>query len=208
MKNLLKALSEFQKHLPTIKRNGKGYNYKYSTFDDILSTCKPLLNQCGLVIVQPIKEAENGTFISTRLYHIESGEVLESEMMLPKIELSEVKKWNKSQQENVETTMYFGFDGMNKAQVVGSYITYFKRYAYCSLLGFTSDEDTDASGNLPQNEPLAEKQAVKVKPILSPKNKEKWIKGVTFAKQNGLQKLLTHYDLTPTDLKTMQDAIK
>ena len=59
-----------------------------------------------------------------------------------------------------------------------------------------------------KSQPLAAKQAVKVKPILSPKNKEKWIKGVKFAKEKGLQSLLSHFDLTPTDLKTMQDAIK
>jgi hypothetical protein len=42
-----------------------------------------------------------------------------------------------------------GFEGMNKAQAIGSLITYFRRYSLSSMLGIITDKDTDAtSGNI------------------------------------------------------------
>jgi ERF superfamily. len=39
-----------------------------------------------------------------------------------------------------------GFEGMNKAQAIGSLITYFRRYALSSMLGLVTDKDTDGGG--------------------------------------------------------------
>ena len=226
MKNLLKSLAEFQKNLPTLKKGTRAYNYSYTAFDDILSTCKPLLLKCGLIVLQPIKSSVNGNIIVTQVYHIESGEVLESEMTIPQVELVTISKFNKAFGKNVETTLYYGFDSMNLAQVTGSYITYFRRYAYCSLLGFTSDEDTDANGTMAQPteqraKPQPPKQlaakpiktlsindTVKQKVKLVSTDKARWDKGVAYAKDNKLEGLLTYFELSENDLQKMKDAIK
>jgi hypothetical protein len=36
-----------------------------------------------------------------------------------------------------------GFEGMNKAQAIGSLITYFRRYALSAILGLVTDADSD-----------------------------------------------------------------
>ena len=42
---------------------------------------------------------------------------------------------------------------MNEFQVLGSAITYLRRYALSSMLGLVTDKDTDASGEQVKNEP-------------------------------------------------------
>ena len=43
---------------------------------------------------------------------------------------------------------------MNDFQVLGSAITYIKRYALSSLLGLVTDKDTDASGEQVSKKPV------------------------------------------------------
>jgi hypothetical protein len=79
----------------------------------------PLLSANGLALIQPMKVSDGHTILITKLIH-ESGETIESEMILP-----------------------------NHAdpQKYGSLITYYKRYQLQAMLGIsTKDEDDD--GNL------------------------------------------------------------
>ena len=63
--------------------------------------------------------------IKTILFHGETGETLESFTEIP-------------QDVNLK--------GMNDFQVLGSAITYIRRYALSSMLGLVTDKDIDASG--------------------------------------------------------------
>lgn len=121
MKNLFKSLSSFQQEVPVILRDTQGYGYKYADLPAIFEVINPLLKKHGLGFSQPI----NGQSITTIIYHIESGEKLESTTDIP---------------QNVQ------LKGMNDFQVLGSAITYLRRYALSSVLGIVADKDTDASG--------------------------------------------------------------
>jgi len=121
MKNLFKALAEFQQEVPVIHKGTQGYGYSYSDLPEIFKVINPLLKKHGLGFSQPIM----GDCVKTILFHVESGEVMESLTEIPKgVQLK----------------------GMNDFQVLGSAITYIRRYAISSILGIITDKDTDAGG--------------------------------------------------------------
>lgn len=134
MKNIYKALANFQQEVPVILKETSGYSYKYADLPAIFEVVNPLLKKHGLGFTQLI----NGTQIKTILFHIESGEEIFSETDMPVdslvFEENEKKKF-----------VLRGFEGMNKAQAIGSLITYFRRYALSSLLGLITDKDTDGA---------------------------------------------------------------
>jgi len=121
MKTLYKALAEFQQEVPVIHKGTSGYGYSYADLPAIFEIINPLLKKHGLGFYQAV----NGTSIQTVVFHIESSEKIGSETTIP---------------QNVQLAK------MNEFQVLGSAITYIRRYALSSLLGLVTDKDTDASG--------------------------------------------------------------
>lgn len=120
MKNLIKSLSDFQNECPIIHKDTKGHNYTYADLPQIFSVINPLLKKHKLCFTQLL---ENDG-IRTILFHVESGEQLESFTQIPKVKLG----------------------SMNDYQAYGSGVTYFRRYCLSSILGLVTDKDTDASG--------------------------------------------------------------
>ena len=128
MKHLFKALADFQQEVPVIHKATQGYGYTYADLPKILEVINPLLKKHGLGFTQLI----NGTQIATCLFHIESAESIESKIDIPQGVI---------------------LKGMNEFQVLGSAITYLRRYALSSMLGLVTDKDTDASGEQVKQEP-------------------------------------------------------
>lgn len=136
MKHLFKALANFQQEVPVIHKATQGYGYSYSDLPKIFSVINPLLKKHGLGFTQLI----NDTNLVTCLFHVESGEQLQSSTTIP---------------QNVQ------LKGMNDFQVLGSAITYIRRYALSAILGIVTDKDTDAGGEQVKDEP--KKQALDAK---------------------------------------------
>jgi hypothetical protein len=121
MKNLFKALAAFQQEVPVIHKGTQGYGYSYADLPKIFEVINPLLQKHGLGFTQLI----NGQTIVTVLFHSESGEQIDSQTDIPQgVQLK----------------------GMNDFQVLGSAITYLRRYALSSILGIVTDKDVDAAG--------------------------------------------------------------
>jgi hypothetical protein len=120
MKNLIKSLSAFQNECPIIHKDTKGHNYTYADLPQIFNTINPLMKKHGLCFSQLLED--DG--IRTILFHVESGEQLESFTLIPKVKLG----------------------NMNDYQAYGSGVTYFRRYAISAILGLVTDKDTDAAG--------------------------------------------------------------
>lgn len=122
MKNLYKALADFQSECPIIFKDTQGYSYTYADMPQIIKVIMPLLKRHKLGFAQPL--FEDG--IKTIIFHYESGETLESFTHVPRVELAK----------------------MNPYQAYGSGITYYRRYALASILGLVTDKDTDAAGQI------------------------------------------------------------
>lgn len=120
MKELFKALAEFQNEVPVIHQNTKGYNYTYADLNQVFDVIKPLLKKHGLGFTQYL----NHDALETLVFHIESGEHIKSIINIPKVTLK----------------------GQNEFQALGSGITYLRRYSLSCLLGLITDKDADASG--------------------------------------------------------------
>lgn len=120
MKHIYKAISGFQKEVPVIHKASTGYGYSYADLPDIFETINPLLSKHGLGFTQLI----NGYSLETIIFHVESGESVSSKIDIPTgVQLK----------------------GMNEFQVLGSAITYLRRYSLSAALGLVTDIDNDAN---------------------------------------------------------------
>jgi hypothetical protein len=141
MKNIYKALADFQQEVPVILKDTSGYNYKYADLPAIIEVINPLLKKNNLGFYQAI----NGTKIKTVIFEVVSGESIESETDMPFDSLV----YEESTDSKGKTKFVLrGFEQMNKAQAIGSIITYFRRYSLSSILGLVTDKDTDGTSKV------------------------------------------------------------
>ncbi len=122
---LAKALVDFQFHQPPIAPNATNsfLKNKYADLPALISGTKENLHKHGLAVSQIL----SGTGVCTILIHT-SGQYIGDTMT---IEPTEGK-------------------GTNAAQQMGVAITYTRRYAYASILGLVTDEDTDGATTKPE----------------------------------------------------------
>ena len=130
MKNLLKALSEFQNEVPTIHEETKGFNYTYSNLNSIFKIIKPLLMKHDLGFYQIL----DGRNLVTTIFHVKSGEQIQGSAEIPQVSLK----------------------GMNDYQTLGSGVTYLRRYSLSTMLGLITDKDVDACG-IQETKPVGKK---------------------------------------------------
>jgi len=119
MKNLFKALSQFQQEVGSVKKDSKNpfLKNKYSSLDEMIKHCSPVLTKNGLSIIQLV--SDNG--VNTLLCH-ESGESIETGSKMMPVQVSK---------------------GLSHGQAEGVIITYTRRYQYAGILNLSTDEDTD-----------------------------------------------------------------
>ena len=121
MKEIYKSIAEFQQECPAILKDTSGFGYKYADLPAILTVINPILKKNGLGFYQCV----NMDQLKTVIFHVETGQEIESNTSIPQgVQLK----------------------GMNDFQVLGSAITYIRRYALSSMLGIVTDKDTDAQG--------------------------------------------------------------
>ena len=137
MKELLKALSDFQNECPPFVKNIQGYGYTYTGLPEIGQVVTPLLKKHGLIVVQNNIATEDTIGVESTVYHIESGKSLSSRLI---VQVAELK-------------------GMNLYQSVGSAITYIRRYDMSTLLGLQSEKDDDGgTGKATQKKTYSKKK--------------------------------------------------
>lgn len=131
MKHLFKSLAAFQQEVPVIHKGTQGFGYSYADLPAIFEKINPLLAKHGLGFTQLLNSKDGENYLVTVLFHVETGESIESTTLIPQVELK----------------------GMNAYQAFGSGCTYFRRYCLSSICGLVTDKDTDASGEQVKDEP-------------------------------------------------------
>lgn len=178
MKKIYKALADFQQEVPIIHKGSQGYGYAYTDLPEIFKVINPLLKKHGLGFTQLV----NGDTLTTVLFHPESGEEIVSEThLLEGVSLAK----------------------MNQFQVLGSQITYLRRYALSSMLGLVTDKDVDANGN--EKKESSKKPEVKPKRLTQAqkiKMNEEWTNPKDF------QKVLDTFVLTDKERTFIEGKIK
>ncbi len=119
--SLAKALLMFQGEGVQLQRDAINPHFKnrYISLDSLMGDVMPVLNRCGLVLLQMPTQVDGEPGLTTRIMEATSGEFVEATMPLS---LAKVDP-----------------------QSQGSALTYARRYALMAFLGLVADEDTDGS---------------------------------------------------------------
>ena len=135
MKLLAAKLLEVQKEIGTLSKGAVNpfFKSKYIDINGVLEVLTPALQARGILLSQPLSSVEGKPAIKTLLIDTESGESIESTAVITEV---------------------------NDAQKMGGSITYFRRYALISLMGFgaVDDDANDASGKVKKAAPAAKKK--------------------------------------------------
>jgi DNA helicase HerA-like ATPase len=138
-----------------------------------------LLSEHGLGFYQ-LLDGEN---LKTTLFHIESGESIES---------------------TVKINYDVNLNSMNAYQVAGSAITYFRRYSLSCILGLITDKDIDAKGEEVKTPVKKAPAKPKVKQVF----KEGGFKGALESDRQTILTVLDKYELTPDQRKQLTEKLK
>lgn len=117
-KNIYKAISEFHKTMPDVKKDSENpfFKSKYASLQDILPIVKENLAKHGMTFTQ-IPQGDNE--LLTVIYHLESGEHISGSVKM--------------------------IVAKQDPQGQGGAITYMRRYALVSMLGLNTEEDDDGN---------------------------------------------------------------
>jgi hypothetical protein len=179
-KNIYKAIAAFQQEVPTIHKATKAFKYSYANLPDVLDVINPLMQKHGLGFTQLIRD-EN---LVTIIFHVESGENIESSVLInSKVQLP----------------------SQNEFQVMGSAITYLRRYSLSAMLGLVTDVDTDANGSKPATPAAPTVEMKDGKPVFSPTH-TRWTpaKGAIKAGKTTIEELSAHYYISEENKKLLK----
>nr|WP_024705887.1 ERF family protein [Borreliella burgdorferi] len=134
-----KDIKILKMNLPGIDKSLKGYGYKYQNFNEIVEEIENVIYKHNLELdfeQYPISKFVDGQkehVIRTTFYSTSTGYEFSFDTPM----LTENLQWNnESGSKNIVNTV---------PQLVGSAITYFKRYALVACLHIKSEVDTDAA---------------------------------------------------------------
>jgi len=154
MKELYKALADFQQEVPVILKEEEGYNaqYKFATWKSVMDTIKPLLKKHGLGFWQGIEVISGGAEYTLDTFD-KAGVLTKSKKVITKNDnvLTTIVYHIETCQEiksSVVITQGVELARMNDYQVLGSGLTYLKRYSLSNILGLITDKDDDGSSNV------------------------------------------------------------
>jgi len=123
---LFAALSKFQGELDNASKLKQGHGYKYADLAECINIAKAPLAATGLAVSQMLGQSDSGKQTLITILTHASGQYMMSEFDLVDARL-------------------MGGAGNNPAQVLGSAITYQRRYAYTAIIGMAQQDDDAAS---------------------------------------------------------------
>jgi hypothetical protein len=120
MKNITKALIQAKNGFSAIHKNrlNPHFKSKYASLDNILEAITQPLCDAGILLVQPTVIRDDKTVLITRLIHADSGEMMESELIIPT---------------------------QSDPQKLGAAMTYYRRFSLCAILAIAADDDDDGT---------------------------------------------------------------
>ena len=132
-------IANLQREAPILGKNSDGYNYKYTTLDSMWKTILPLMEKHGLA----------WTCVSSMDILGGTADGMGGQLA----ETMTVKVYNTDDPSDSVQNTYM-FPAVNP-QKVGSYETYYRRYALTKILGVVSGDDDDGAKASENNTPPA-----------------------------------------------------
>ena len=130
LNELFSALSLFQGELENATKeiDKPGITYKYADIAICLNTAKAPLLKNNLAVTQLLGMSQNGKQTMITMLTHKSGQYISSETELP-------------------AAILHGSSGKNPVQVLGSAITYMRRYSFAAIIGMAQEDDDGNSSN-------------------------------------------------------------
>ena len=189
IQNLAAALSKAQAEFPAIKFDSVNPFLKngYASLGEVIAGSRSVLAKYGLAVTQLTFGEDGVVGVETMLTH-SSGEWISDRVSM---QVGEER-------------------GKSSAQVAGSIVTYFRRYALASILGIYADEDGDGNEPKPVELKARENKPVETNPGMTIEDAFKMTssEGVQYgtltseklsAMSIGIGKALKKNGLTPAD---------
>ena len=131
-------IANLQRECPILGKNSDGYNYKYTTLDSMWKTILPLMEKHGL-----------GWTCQSDMSVAVGADGMGGQL----VETMTVTVFNTDKPSDCVQNAYM-FPAVNP-QKVGSYETYYRRYALTKILGVVSGDDDDGAKASENNTPPA-----------------------------------------------------
>ena len=133
---LYKGLAVVKSKLTAITKGSDNpfFKSKYADLNTHLQAVEPLLEENGMILLQPIEATPEGNLVHSTILHVKSGEMVSSTMRL------------------------VGESDMQKA---GSAVTYARRYTLGSLLSMMAEDDDGESSMGRKPQPAKKEEAAK-----------------------------------------------
>ena len=130
LNELFSALSLFQGELENATKeiDKPGITYKYADLAICLNTAKAHLLKNNLAVTQLLGMSQNGKQTMITMLTHKSGQYISSETELP-------------------AAILHGSSGKNPVHVLGSAITYMRRYSFAAIIGMAQEDDDGNSSN-------------------------------------------------------------
>lgn len=125
-KTIRTKIWEVSRSLPVFEKESQGFKFKYVNLEQIVGALIPLLKEQGLIYYHTTgQEGFVGNSLTTTVEDVASGEKVEVSLLLP---------------DGVKLA------GMNDYQVLGSGLTYYRRYNLVTIFDILgAEEDADAN---------------------------------------------------------------
>jgi len=128
---LTAALFQFQIRFEGVEKVRKNdfTNSTYASLDDVMHAAQPLLTELELAVIYRtslVPTPDGSTYVTVlacQIIHLPSNEVLESQLPLP--------------------------DVADGAPIMGSYMTYWRRYLFCGMANIVESADDDGNATRP-----------------------------------------------------------
>ena len=137
--SVLQRIANLQRECPILGKNSDGYNYKYTTLDSMWKTITPLMEKHGIA----------WTCVSSMDMQVGAEDGMGGQLM----ETMTVMVYSTDNPTDTVQNTYM-FPAVNP-QKVGSYETYYRRYALTKMLGVVSGDDDDGAKASENNTPPA-----------------------------------------------------
>lgn len=170
---LAKALRNAQAELMTVKKDRQGFGYKYADLASCLETVREPLSNNGLSIVQFPTSMDGKQFLVTQLMH-DSGEYISGEYLLDGTNMQ---------------------SKMNGCQIMGSVLTYARRYCLAAMVGLAQEDDDAAS--VPSTKTPTKEKPIAVKKLLE----------LCTAERISVKDFAEYFQIASNDIPAVENAV-
>jgi len=151
--NLYQKIVEVRKVAKGFQKDGKGFNYKYVTGDQVLAKIRDKMNELNLLLVPSTKVGD---------YHIHNYTTNKGKEAIDFIVKGEMSyTWINGDEPEERLTVDWAYYGQMDeiSRAYGSALTYSERYFLLKCLGLPTDEDDPDAKDTSENKPTEKKSS-------------------------------------------------